>query len=322
MRFSGASSDAPRSFNRRFVPSDPRALAPFEPIYIRSVSKAKKGRQADPADGFAPTFPGHPLHPETCPQQIGLASTKTSKPLESSLESNRSSPTLCPSPVTWGHRLLCHKAIERGMKNRKNPAICETIELWQQNFFVPRGLDVSILQNGERLTARSPNAPIPSSDYPFQRAGSSSAQAALPHQAQVRAAAVAIPRMPKMVDGRQLSRKERKQIRKQRRAERKHEKKMAKIEKKHKRNQRKYPGMADLPPRSDTQMSVSTTYRRSQRQDTLALEEGTCWSSLRSRLTTATILPAALLFRSSPHGVFPVHIPAHNTFALPRYLIV
>ncbi|CDW98409.1 hypothetical protein, partial [Sporisorium scitamineum] len=37
---------------------------------------------------------------------------------------------------------LVTKALQKRMKRGKEPAITETVEMWEQNFFLRRGLDV------------------------------------------------------------------------------------------------------------------------------------------------------------------------------------
>ncbi|KAL1404863.1 hypothetical protein Q8F55_008474 [Vanrija albida] len=51
------------------------------------------------------------------------------------------------------------KAIVRGMARRNEPLVVETIEAWQARFFGPRGLDVFVVQGGERATARDVGLP-------------------------------------------------------------------------------------------------------------------------------------------------------------------
>lgn len=46
------------------------------------------------------------------------------------------------------------KAILKGMGRRNEPLVMDTIETWQTRFFGPRGLDVYVVQDGERCTAR------------------------------------------------------------------------------------------------------------------------------------------------------------------------
>lgn len=47
------------------------------------------------------------------------------------------------------------KAILKGMCRRNEPLVVDTIETWQARFFGPRGLDVYVVQDGVRCTARS-----------------------------------------------------------------------------------------------------------------------------------------------------------------------
>jgi len=48
------------------------------------------------------------------------------------------------------------RAITRAMARRNEPTVHEAIEVWQQAFFGPRGLDVYVVQKGLRVTARAP----------------------------------------------------------------------------------------------------------------------------------------------------------------------
>lgn len=56
------------------------------------------------------------------------------------------------------------KAIEKRMKNKKAPVIAETIEMWQQNFFLRRGLDVYVQDTTGRITGYAPGQPLPGSN--------------------------------------------------------------------------------------------------------------------------------------------------------------
>ncbi|UZJ53119.1 hypothetical protein CBS101457_002439 [Exobasidium rhododendri] len=47
------------------------------------------------------------------------------------------------------------KAITKGMARKKEPVVYETLEEWEQRFFLPRGLDVYICNAEARLTATS-----------------------------------------------------------------------------------------------------------------------------------------------------------------------
>lgn len=43
------------------------------------------------------------------------------------------------------------KAIQNGMAKKKEPAVFETVEVWNQRFFTARGLDVMLVKEKERL---------------------------------------------------------------------------------------------------------------------------------------------------------------------------
>ena len=53
------------------------------------------------------------------------------------------------------------KAIERGMKKKKEPVINEAVETWNQNFFGKRGLDVYLRHGNDRTSARAPGEEVP-----------------------------------------------------------------------------------------------------------------------------------------------------------------
>ncbi|SPO47621.1 uncharacterized protein PSANT_05309 [Moesziomyces antarcticus] len=252
MRFSSPSneqriSSPPPSFHRRAVSSIPAAKMQFEPVYIKSANN-KESKKQILADGFQSEYPGRLLVPRDVStadwarflDDIVAAGALTGK---QKIVSN-------VAPITMHIGItgfLVTRAIEKGMKKRNSPLICETIELWQHQFFGARNLDVYVLYNGERLTARSPNAPIPASTYPthhqLQRKetratlassiSSSSSSSSDSSDDEDRAT-------PHTLDGQRLGRKERKLLRKQRKAERKHERRLAKIERKRRRNEKRY----------------------------------------------------------------------------------
>ncbi|KAI3488547.1 hypothetical protein L1887_47421 [Cichorium endivia] len=251
MRFSSPSSEQrisapPPSFHRRAIPSISSDAMQFEPVYIKSANNKETKKQIL-SDGFQPVYPGRLLVPRDVSaadwarflDDIVAAGALTGK---QKIVSN-------VAPITMHIGItgfLVTRAIQKGMKKRKSPLICETIENWQHQFFCARGLDVYVLYNGERLTARSPNSPIPASAYPahpqLQRQdshtssvsslSSSSSSSSDSSDDEDRAAL-------QTLDGRRLGRKERKLLRKQRKAERKQDRKLAKSERKHRRNEKR-----------------------------------------------------------------------------------
>lgn len=255
MRFSGPSAEQraltpPPSFSRRFQPSQPYSLSHFEPVYVDSTKKEAKKQLL--SDGFQPVYPGARLVQRNVSaadwgrflEDIAVAGRLTGK---QGLISN-----VAPLTMHLGATgFLVTRAIEKHMKKRKDPQICEAVEMWQQTFFTPRNLDVYILLNGERLTARSPNAPIPPSNLTpstqIQRVHTSASS----HGSDSSSSSDSSDNNGDDDDGRRNNgyqstgerkmdkrqrkalREQRKQERKQRRAEHKHERKMAKIDRKH-----------------------------------------------------------------------------------------
>ncbi|TKY88271.1 hypothetical protein EX895_002623 [Sporisorium graminicola] len=61
---------------------------------------------------------------------------------------------------------LVTKALQKRMKRGKEPVITETVEMWEQNFFLPRGLDVYVRDTEGRMTARAPGDQVPGSNHP------------------------------------------------------------------------------------------------------------------------------------------------------------
>jgi hypothetical protein len=252
MRFSSPSNEQrisapPPSFHRRAIPSISSDAMQFEPVYIKSANNKETKKQIL-SDGFQPVYPGRLLVPRDVSaadwarflDDIVAAGALTGK---QKIVSN-------VAPITMHIGItgfLVTRAIQKGMKKRKSPLICETIENWQHQFFGARSLDVYVLYNGERLTARSPNGPIPASAYPahpqLQRQdshassvsslSSNSSSSSDSSDDEDRAAL-------QTLDGRRLGRKERKLLRKQRNAERKQERKLAKSERKHRRNEKRH----------------------------------------------------------------------------------
>lgn len=184
MFFTGPSAEKraqapPPSFQRRFQATNPFSAIPFEPVYIPGADKKKKGDKQLLSDGFQPMYPGGLLVPRDVSaadwgrflEDVTVAGRLTGK---QSLVSN-----VAPITMNMGMTgMLVTRAIEKSMKKGKEPAIFEIVETWQATFFAKRNLDVYILQNGERRTARSPNAPIPSATHPvpaqLQRSNTSS----------------------------------------------------------------------------------------------------------------------------------------------------
>lgn len=117
---------------------------------------------------------------------------------------------------------LVTKALQKRMKRGKEPAVTETVEMWEQNFFLRRGIDVYIRDSEGRMTALAPGEPLPVSNHPTptelqdnQHSDSSSSDDSSDEDAH-----------------QMKSRKERKNERKERRREHKQDKRKKKEEKK------------------------------------------------------------------------------------------
>lgn len=256
MRFSGPSSEQramapPPSFSRQ-----PRLAysTPFEPVYIRSAHNKKVDKQIL-ADGFQPVYPGRLMvqHDVSAAdwgrflEDLVIAGKLTGK---QSIISNVAPMTMHMGATGY----FVTRAIEKRIKKRKDPLIAEMAETWQQDFFTARGLDVYILYNGERITARSPNAPIPGITAPIppqlQRSStassSSSSSSSSGSDSSEDERELASNGLPLDRRQRKELRKQRKAERKQRRAQRKHERKMAKIERKHNRDQKRNGNVSSL----------------------------------------------------------------------------
>lgn len=259
MRFSGPSSEQralapPPSFSRQVRPSP---VTNFEPIFIRSAS-SKPAKKQLLSDGFQPVYPGRLMVPRDVSaadwgrflEDLVVAGRLTGK---QSIISN-----VAPITMHLGATgFFVTRAIENGMKKRKDPLILEVVETYQQSFFTPRNLDVYVLRNGERLTARSPNAPIPASNYPIpsqlQRSNTSSSSGSSSSSSSSDSSDDETHLQT--MNGQRLDRRQRKMLRKERKAERKlrraehkHERKMAKLERKHGKALRRDGDVMTLPP--------------------------------------------------------------------------
>lgn len=58
------------------------------------------------------------------------------------------------------------RAIERKMRIAKEPAVINTVETWSQKFFLARGLDVFLVEKGERSSSIAPEQALPSGFNP------------------------------------------------------------------------------------------------------------------------------------------------------------
>jgi hypothetical protein len=140
------------SFSRN--PVHPLKHEPFEPRVIPG-----KGRVL--ADGFIPYYPG----PVLAPRDVSLADW--GRFLEDIVVAGRL--TGAQGLVSNATPVIMHmgatgyfvkKAIEKGMRRRKDPIIFAALAVWQERFFQPRGLKVDIIEKGKPDVASSSSAPL------------------------------------------------------------------------------------------------------------------------------------------------------------------
>lgn len=140
----------PRSFQRA-----PRLAAharrPFEPIILKS-----DGKTGLIGAGFKPSYVG----PVLAAHDVSAADFH--RFLEDIFTAGKvgagGQVVAGVAPVTMHLGVTGYfvtKAILKGMCRRNEPLVVDTIETWQARFFGPRGLDVYVVQNGVRCTARS-----------------------------------------------------------------------------------------------------------------------------------------------------------------------
>ncbi|CDU25011.1 uncharacterized protein SPSC_04844 [Sporisorium scitamineum] len=145
------------SFGR--PPQQGWSYAPFQPFSLPA-----SGEQL--ADGFKPLYPGRILadHDVSAAdwcrflEDLSVAGRMTGA---QQVISNF-------APVTahlGATGFLVTKALQKRMKRGKEPAITETVEMWEQNFFLRRGLDVYVRDTEGRMTARAPGDPVPGSNH-------------------------------------------------------------------------------------------------------------------------------------------------------------
>lgn len=256
MRFSGPSAEQranapPPSWNRSFASTHPSASAHFESVYIRSANTKSAAHKQILADGFQNSYPGRLM------VSRDVSSADWARFNEDMVVAGRltgaQSIVSNVAPITMhlgATGFFVTRAIEKGMKKRKDPLICATVELWQQNFFTSRKLDVYILHNGQRLTARSPNAPVPVSAAQIQRSDTIASSSSSSSSSSSDSSENERQYIHQKSEGRILSKRERKALKKEMKAERKqlkaehkHERKMRRLERKNKRRQRGYPDL-------------------------------------------------------------------------------
>lgn len=136
----------PVSFSRRPNPQkfQPRPFAPW------SARSADKGRMA--GKGFKGTYPGDIMVPHD------VSAADWFRFLEDIVVSAKLSgaqnviSNVAPITMHLGATgYFVTKAIQNGMAKKKEPAVFETVEVWNQRFFTARGLDVMLVKEKERL---------------------------------------------------------------------------------------------------------------------------------------------------------------------------
>lgn len=145
------------SFGR--PPQQGWSYAPFQPFSLPAA-----GEQL--ADGFKPLYPGRILadHDVSAAdwcrflEDIAVAGRMTGV---QQVISN-----FAPATAHMGATgYFVTKALQRRMKRGKEPAITEAIEMWEQNFFLRRGLDVYVKDTEGRMTALAPGDEVPGSNH-------------------------------------------------------------------------------------------------------------------------------------------------------------
>lgn len=145
----------PPSFGR--TPQQGWSYAPFEPFSLPAA-----GEQL--ADGFKPLYFGRVL------ADHDVSAADWARFLEDISVAGRMTggqqviSNIAPVTMHLGATgYFVTKAIQKRMKQSKNPVISETVEMWEQNFFLRRGLDVYIRDTEGRMTSYAPGEPVPGS---------------------------------------------------------------------------------------------------------------------------------------------------------------
>lgn len=139
---------APRSFQRP-PRNAPVAYAPFSPLILKS-----EGKTGLIGAGFKPGYNGPVL------AQHDVSAADFHRFLEDVFTAGKvgagGQMVAGVAPITMHLGLTGYfvtKAILKGVGRRNEPLVVDTIETWQQRFFGPRGLDVYVVQGGQRCTA-------------------------------------------------------------------------------------------------------------------------------------------------------------------------
>ncbi|PWN86933.1 hypothetical protein FA10DRAFT_189992 [Acaromyces ingoldii] len=115
-----------------------------------------KGKGELASDGFEPVFPGNILGPRdvsAADWHRFLQDLEVSGRLTGAQEVIAGVAPLTMHMGATGYFVT--KAIKKSMARKREPVIFETVETWNERFFLPRGLDVYIRNKTERLTATS-----------------------------------------------------------------------------------------------------------------------------------------------------------------------
>ncbi|PWN47602.1 hypothetical protein IE53DRAFT_371326 [Violaceomyces palustris] len=146
------------SFSRPPAPN--HSYSPFNPISLPPDGKFL-------ADGFKPLYPGRIL------ADHDVSAADWARFLEDIVVAGRLTggqqvlSNIAPVTMHMGATgFFITRAIEKGMKRKKQPLVVEAIEVWQQTFFSHRRLDVYVKDVTGRLTARAPGEEVPQQPLP------------------------------------------------------------------------------------------------------------------------------------------------------------
>lgn len=224
--------------SRRLTPAHTPTTSQLEPFYIRSASIRPVTKQLL-AEGFESEFPKRLM----APRDVSFADwTSFTQAMTSAGKLTGMQKVKIGAGITF-EACLCGVtgflgtiAYGNRMRDRKEPLICDVVEQWQQSFFVPRKLDVYILYDGRRLTARYPNGPIPFSSHDLPRGQSQRSVASSSCSSTEFSADCSRHMHCRQVRDkceRNCLKRELKASRKHLKAEHKHQRKMAKLERKY-----------------------------------------------------------------------------------------
>lgn len=149
--------DQPRSFLRQVPPHLAGQSPPaFRPIILRGLNK-----MGLIGEGFKPAYVG----PVFAPRDVSVADF--GRFLEDIAVAgnigggSKIGTQVAPAAMHMGLTgYFVTKAILKGLHRRKEPLVIRTIEAWQEYFFGPRGLDVYVVADEERITSRYVNGEL------------------------------------------------------------------------------------------------------------------------------------------------------------------